>query len=41
MRDLILLVVIDRGTTFVASGVIIDHHENSDTLLPFTIEQAK
>jgi hypothetical protein len=41
MRDLILLMVIERGTAVVASYVIIIYHENSDTLLPFTVEQAK
>jgi hypothetical protein len=41
MRDLILLLVIERGTTVVAFDVVIDCYENNDTLLPFTIEQAK
>jgi hypothetical protein len=41
VRDLILILVVEKGTTVVASDVIIDCNENNDTLLPFAIEQAK
>jgi hypothetical protein len=43
MRDFILILVIESGTTvvIVPSDVIIDYYENNDTLLPFSIEQAK